>query len=294
MNEFLVDSVLPTNEIHLVAGPSGAGKTTWLLQFIEGWRQEHPFFGHISHGSPFIYLSADRSERSVLRTFARLRIDPDNFNIETASTITSHDMLAILKQMREKHPDFRVIFIEGFQSFTPQHKMNDYGTVATFLTKLLTYCVQHDITIVGVCHATKTKKDETYENPRQKINGSVAWAAYSDTIIFIEPADPSDPNNHARRILLLPRNAAERMYMMEFKDGILTEKTKPQTSWDRMIAWINTLDEAQQVTTEQIMVATHTPRSTLALDISKACGQRLLKQIKIGVYRKVSLDELDA
>ncbi len=294
MNEFLVDSVLPTNEIHLIAGPSGAGKTTWLLQFIEGWRQDFAFFGHESHSSPFVYLSADRSERSVLRTFSRLRIDPDNFHIETASSIASQDLFTVIKQLREKYDDLRVVFIEGFQSFTPGHKMNDYGVVATFLTKLLKYAVTHNLTIVGVCHATKTKKDETYENPRQKINGSVAWAAYSDTIIFIEPADAADVNNQSRKIMLLPRNAAERMYMMEFKDGVLKEKTKPLTSWDRFCLWVNELKPDQQVTTEQIMVATNTPRSTLAVDLKRAVDLKMLTQVRAGIYRCPNSEELDA
>lgn len=289
MSDYLVDSILPAQEIHLIAGPSGAGKSTWLLQFIEQWRQGKPFLGYASHPQPFVYISADRSERSVQRIFERLKLRPEDFSVETASTIASRDLFSVLLMLRKRHPSAKVFFIEGFQSF--QHKMNDYDLVAAFLTKLLRYCVQEDITIIGVCHATKTKKDEAYENPRQKINGSVAWAAYSETVVFIEPAVPGDPTNTERRIMILPRNAAERAYLMGFKNGMLVEKTKPLTSWERMLKWIDSLQPGQHITTEEIMVATQTPRSTLALDLNKATAAKLLAQVKTGVYRRVNTEQ---
>lgn len=36
-DEFIIDSILPKYELHLIGGPPGAGKTTWLFQFIEDW-----------------------------------------------------------------------------------------------------------------------------------------------------------------------------------------------------------------------------------------------------------------
>src|SRR5574341_2578225 len=40
---FLVEGIWPSREIHLIAGPSGAGKTKWLLETLVGWSrsEEH-------------------------------------------------------------------------------------------------------------------------------------------------------------------------------------------------------------------------------------------------------------
>lgn len=288
MADFLVDTILPTQEVHLIGGPSGSGKSTWLLQFIESWRAGKPLLGYPSHPEPFVYLSADRSDRSVRRIFERLKLTPEDFRFETAMSISSQSLILVLNELRRRHPDTTVFFIEGFQSFTPQHKMNDYGIVANFLTTLLRYCTEHKITIFGVCHATKTKKDEGYENPRQRLNGSVAWAAYSETIIFIEPANPSDPNDSSRRVMVLPRNAAEKSYLMEFKNGRLIEKTKALTAAQRLEAWVTLASCEQDYRTEEILVATLIPRSTLAVELSAAVQKRWLILVKQGLYRKPS------
>jgi HrpA-like RNA helicase len=43
--EHMVDGLMPLNEVHIIAGESGAGKSTWLFQFIHDWQQEHPVLG---------------------------------------------------------------------------------------------------------------------------------------------------------------------------------------------------------------------------------------------------------
>src|SRR5215469_11626302 len=32
LHEYMVDGLMPLNELHIIAGESGAGKSTWLLQ----------------------------------------------------------------------------------------------------------------------------------------------------------------------------------------------------------------------------------------------------------------------
>src|SRR4030095_11825091 len=70
-------------------------------------------------------------------------------------------------------------------------------------------CEQYNTTIIGILHSTKTKENERYLNPRQRIAGSVAWAAYSETILLLEPIKPENSNDHRRTLWVLPRNAAE-------------------------------------------------------------------------------------
>src|SRR4030095_5534108 len=61
-------------------------------------------------------------------------------------------------------------------------------------------------------------------NPRQRIAGSVAWAAYSETILLLEPIKPENSNDHRRTLWVLPRNAAEFTMDYTFNDkGQLVE-----------------------------------------------------------------------
>jgi hypothetical protein len=67
-------------EVSLVAGPSGAGKTTWLLQFILALRRGEQFFGRKTNPRPYAFLLFDRSENGLKRTCRRTRINIDELN----------------------------------------------------------------------------------------------------------------------------------------------------------------------------------------------------------------------
>ena len=71
--EFLIDGILPANEVHLLGVSSGSGKTTFTFQvFLAQWQKGEPLFGHQSNPVPYVYVSLDRSRSSVTRTLERL------------------------------------------------------------------------------------------------------------------------------------------------------------------------------------------------------------------------------
>src|SRR4051794_13985196 len=57
--EHVIDGLMPVREVHLLGGPSGAGKTTWLMDFLEKWQKEEDIFGHKSHPAAFVYIAGD-------------------------------------------------------------------------------------------------------------------------------------------------------------------------------------------------------------------------------------------
>lgn len=290
--EHLIDDILPARELHLVAGPSGAGKTTWMIKMIDQWRQGQSIFGHASHPRPFMYLSLDRSRAGVLRIFDRLKIDHKNFHVFVPKANSNNQKLALaqlLKGLIQQHPDVRVFFIEGFQSRTPDGKMNDYKVVAHFLLELQQLCEEHNITIIGVAHASKAKQDEKYLNPRERVNGTVAWAAYSETIIVVEPEDPDDPENRNRRVMLLPRNAREQVFLMENKDGTLVEKTSTQnpvqSNFAKVLAWLAAQPLDRIVTTTEICAESTIPTGSINLELTKLEKHKALEMKKRGTWQ---------
>lgn len=219
VNEFLIDGILPANEIHLLAGSSGSGKTTFLFQVLAEWQQGKPVLGHRSYPVPYTYLSADRSSTSVKRTLQRLNLEdqitrmicredlPANLTIPTA-----------LATSLNVYPDTKAIFIEGFQTLAGDSG-NRYTPVANLLSATTAVCAKQGITILGVCHSPKIKTDEKFQHSREVVLGSVAWAAFSDTIITMDQAEDSG----IVTVRVLPRNAAKEEYQYFFGErGVLT------------------------------------------------------------------------
>src|SRR5574337_1032951 len=73
---YLIDSILPVQQVHLVAGPTGAGKTTWLLQTLLDWHRGKPVLGFCSHPCRWAYIAADRTAQDALMTVMRMGIGP--------------------------------------------------------------------------------------------------------------------------------------------------------------------------------------------------------------------------
>jgi RecA-family ATPase len=257
--EWLIENILPTREIHLVGGPSGAGKTTWLLQTILAWADGQDVFGHKSHPLPYFYVSCDRSRESMLRTFQRCGVDPAKLPHISGLDERLFSPKSILERARKLNPDVRVLFIEGFAMFAPSGRLAyDYVQVATFFTDLTRMCQREDLTLTGVVHSSKMREGERYLNPRQRIHGSVAWAAFTETIILVEPADEKNPTSDIRSLLLLPRNSKAEYYQLAFdSQGMLQQRQ----------------DDDQEATVMLVFLSNQKPGAELSTSVAVEFGE---------------------
>ena len=124
----------------------------------------------------------------------------------------------ILKEALKMEPSAKLIIMDGMTSLCPGGKINDYQVVSIFLNSLTMFCIENNVAILGSVHTTKTKEGERILNPRQRIIGSTAWAAYSDTILIMDPADSTDESS--KRILeVMPRNAKHVRKILQFSDA---------------------------------------------------------------------------
>lgn len=291
--EHLIDHLMPAREVHLVVGPSGAGKTTWLVTFLNNWSQGASVFGHASHPAPYRYISLDRSKSSVLRTLDRLGVAHDAFPFYDAPpSVTSATALTqIIADAKKKHPETKLFVVEGIATRVPDGKANDYKIVADFLLALRRLCEQLDITILGVAHTTKTKGEDKYENPRQRIAGSVAWGGFSETIIVLEPKDAADPEDNTRELMLLPRNWKEQVFEYAFEDGLLVERSKVKVSnYQTMQLYLSGLKEHPETghkmfTTAEALEHTKLPRPSLHAELTKFLNNKVIEKLDQGTYR---------
>jgi hypothetical protein len=218
---WLIKGVVQRRLVTLVAGGSGTGKTRWLMKMItETWSKGLPVFGHESFPEPFVYCSGDRPFRSYSFTFEEMQIDINSFPNFSAFDMKMKTQDRIFTYTKEHWPETKFLIIEGYGGMVPGGKVNDYTVVNNFLNQAAVLCEKHDITLLGVVHAPKSKPGEEYVSPRQRILGSMAWSSYSEDAILIEHSpDREESEAGVRNLYLLLRNAPEEHFKMQFDGG---------------------------------------------------------------------------
>lgn len=288
-NDPLVYGILPSGEFHLFAGPSGSGKTTYLFQFREEYAAGRPIFNHVTRPVPHLYISIDRSEQNVKATLARLNL-PANFPILSGINRTDLESIDSIFMLLEKsHPDIRLVFIEGIATLVPNGKVSDYKVVADFCKKIARYCLKRGITIIGSVHATKTKENDRFLNPRERILGSVAWAAFTETVFLFDPVDPDADTADRIKLWILPRNAPKEVHEMKFAGGRLVAappaSLSSAESLDRLLNFLSLLDLNTEFTADEAVAAAKSSRShtyRLLKDLQSAGTIR--RHVKPGHY----------
>lgn len=217
-HQFLIDGILPANEVHLIGGASGTGKSRFLLQHVLApFTQSLPVLGHDTRSTPYAYVSLDRSYPSLLRTLESLDLLGQIQNVVTMDMLTNEEINvpAIVKKTLQLYPQTRFLVIEGFQLIGGDDSKAGYNRIGKALRHATMLCNKHKITILGVCHSPKLKENEAFQNEREYILGSTGWASYSDTIIYLSR------NKKAATISIhvMPRNEKSEVFEMRFVEG---------------------------------------------------------------------------
>lgn len=281
--EFVIHDLLPSREVHLLAGPSGAGKTTLLFQLLlEPLRKGLPIFNKPVTPQSICYIACDRSIASIRRTLKRVGLTTPFPYISLHKNKLIRSVYAIIKEARLQNPTCNLLAIDGFAALTPEGRINDYKVVADFLADCASLCDQHNLTIIGLVHAPKSKEGERYLNPRQRIAGTVAWAAFSDTVILIEPEEEGD----TRCVQILPRNSEELTFNYEFKEGVLKETSPDGLVYEQLDAHILPMFEPGKILTRlEIMERV----SQCGIKASLKTVERWLgAKVQVGVLEKPS------
>ena len=72
-DDFLVEKIFPTKRVHLIAGPVGAGKSTYIYQMGKSILDGITFLNNPTHNrGKIVYLAADRTRREAIATLRRM------------------------------------------------------------------------------------------------------------------------------------------------------------------------------------------------------------------------------
>jgi len=231
-DDFLVDKIFPTTRIHLIAGPVGAGKSTYVYQMSKAILDGIAFLNNPTHSrGKIVYLAADRTRREAIATLRRmgfLHLLP-RIKWLFINEIRQKGIIPFLETIIEQHcAPGDMLIVEPFQFFLRDDKNragdpNSSMDVSHWICKVKDAVEKVGITLFGSVHPPKAKKGEGYGSVRDRLIGTSAWTGFTSTTIYIEPTNPDDVTDPYRTIHVLVRDGQNLAveYMQEPEHGLL-------------------------------------------------------------------------
>lgn len=252
----------PLGEPSLIGGPSGANKSTLIIDMLVKQRAGEDFLGHGTFSLPFLVIAADRGVNSNIRTNERLRYTASE--VPTERIPVCHGAVAIrgiLERIEKQENLPAIVFLEGCDLLL--ENANAMEHVAPFLTALQKIAAHYHIAIIASVGSAKHKVGEGYVAKRDSVFGSVAWSRMTETIAVLEFLDGNDMD--CRRVLsVLLRNGAPESFNLRMEDGrmvvdnpmtgvIVDPLNYRENVWFRATGWFTAADykAAMNISTAQ-------------------------------------------
>jgi hypothetical protein len=225
--EYLVSSWFPKGEVSLIGAPSGAGKTSFGLNFLEALRNGREVWGHAAKARDYRVLSHDRSKRSIVSTVRSLGL-PVGEVLPRVIRLTTTQQLAnpadVLGVCLSANPGVEVWFIEGLDMWIPE--MNKMDVVAPIMDGLQRLATMHDVALIATVGSPKQKGKEKYTG-RDALFGSAALARKAETIATVGWTDDDDSNS-VRKVVVMPRTGQTETLFFTWLDGRFTLTKEPK------------------------------------------------------------------
>lgn len=288
--EYLIDSVMPTGEVHLLCGAPGSGKTTHAVDLCSAVVLGEPIYGYRTNPTGVLWASCDRSEASHYERMDSLGIPRDRFVFRPYRD--EDTKLELVLRWALRFPDHRLLFIDGFGSLVPDGKVSDYATVARYLATAGSWCVEHNRTILGCIHASKQKQHEGYLDPRAQPLGSHAWAGFADLIIHIKRDNPEDPSDPMRTIYVCTRSRAGDLvlpYTQKKEEGGRLVPYEDEVEKDLLKFWVDAQPFDKPLTKADIVAYAKSQdikERTAERWVEKAIDDGRLRRLKRGLFEK--------
>jgi hypothetical protein len=223
---------------HIIAGSSGAGKTTFMIDMLDSQRRGEGFFGHTTNGYSYLVIASDRGKFANKRTLRRMRIDPADVNIEFMPVVWGSGAVEVIRRLVEKHALPPVVFVEGADTLVED--ASKAQVVAPFLSELNELAEFYHISIILSVGAGKMSKD--YVHTRDKVFGSQIWPRMTDTMVFMSI---SETDRAERDALVEHRDDATEEFNLTFKGGAgrLVKRAPIVAHVDALTDWVDAQGE---------------------------------------------------
>lgn len=191
-----IDGVMPRYSVTVVAGASGAGKTIFMAEAIQRMRDGRTFCGHPTNPQAGYYvIAADRDWSTYDAAYRSagypeiphyvLAEDPEFDPRSWGRKNTAFTLLE--NSIRRLNPlPGSVVYVDPVAPLFIQGNQNDARDVALSLHWFRRLARLFQITLVIFANVGKQKVDDVYRRAQDRIAGSGAFVAYSDTQISVE------------------------------------------------------------------------------------------------------------
>lgn len=222
--KFLIDKILPLDEINLLSGGSGTNKTTLISYILQRWSRGEQVFGFDSYPAPWVYISLDRSLSETEDRLISSGLDLSNaafYSLDEKETILLSDFDCLIK------PEHRLIIIESVvRLMSAKENQNDLSSTSRVLARLKKWTRKDHRSLLFTSWDSKARTTEgTFENARERVAGSVAWGGMSSTVLNMARNGPDN------RILTVSSRYCQefnKYFKIDEEGGNLIETASPE------------------------------------------------------------------
>jgi len=221
--KFIIDRLLPTNRVHLLAGISSAGKSRFAIPALIMWHACLPVMGLKSWPVPWCVVCGDRPLADAQDTLTSMGLPLSEVPIIPAFGKHNKIFLKVMEEIEDG--GYKFVFWEGFDMLVKNP--NNPNEVKELLSNMTAYC-EDGLTVLGTVGVAKLKPHEVYQNPRQLVAGSSIWERATSSNLIIVPTNPLDIGDKNRLLYCSLKNSPSFSVTGSFDDkGILVFK-----DWD--------------------------------------------------------------
>lgn len=223
-DEFIVNTIFPKRELHLIGGAAHSGKTSLLLHIMDNWRAGRKVFGYESYPTDKLcYVSCVHTIRACRKALAKT----DLGNIPTVSLFSKNkakNFDEMWDLVRREAPETEVIFLDGISRISGGISGLDNGQVGDFLINLISAMEPLGLTIIATGRCAKPRESRSTIRTIDRFLGATAWTEISSTFIAIEQRNPNRSTDDRRVITVMPKDAPCSVLHYRFNSaGRLTE-----------------------------------------------------------------------
>ncbi len=224
-----IPGIIPFGTVTIFASAAGVGKTTMIAEWCARWRDGRTICGHPTNPpTGFYYLSLDRSwKHSTRQLFVNAGVpdiphynpfyDPAYNRKLLRNPLFALDVMHALVDKLDPQPGGHLL-IDPMAPFFIAGNQNEARPVALALSELHLICDARQINTTALTHFSKQLSDtsQQYRRPQDRISGSYAWIAYSDTQMYLIGKEL--PERPYYELGLVPRHGDEETHKF-VRDG---------------------------------------------------------------------------
>ena len=220
--KYLIETLIPANQPHILTGASGAGKTTLLFQILRNFLDKEPIFGHTHTSGTLGYIVGDRCEDEYQEKFELMRLKPfpilslvDHKDFEPKKIRDPEKRAAYLEHLIGCLGNPTLVVCDPLALFIGAKNLNDYMGIMEAFMPINRMCKRLGVTLIGTHHAGKLRETTKFNRVQDRVNGSGALLGFTGTQMILSDAEELDNNeNRVYEFRVVPHNYPPRTFKL--------------------------------------------------------------------------------